>query len=184
LIAVSVMVAACLGSVCLMNVFNGGSQSTRERELREWRVQQQQFAAQQAANHQAAMQQAQQAQQSFGQPGAVPSFGITGNYQDPENQRIARAAINAAREEESLIVADAMVVNNGTPTLTVSTLNPRDTRAETKAVSMCMVLMNSRAEFAQITRFVINGAGGVRLADGSRAQGRCYSASTSVWNRM
>lgn len=206
LIAVSVMAAACLGGMCVVGMVGSSSESRREREARQWQEQQQQIIAQQSAMHQAAMQQTQQAQQAamqqaamqqaaamqqlqraqqaLSQPMGAQNYGISPNYQALENQRLARLAIGVARDQQSLIVADANVASSPAPTLTIATVNARDTRSETKAVSMCLVLMNTRPEFVQISRFVINGANGVRLADGSRAQGRCYAASTSLLDRL
>ncbi len=173
---------ACIGSI-VKGQFHAADTADRQTEaIQAWQQQAAQPSATQPAATQPAYANPNAAPGAMPQAFAAPTM-ITANYQDPENQRLARIALAVAQRAGTLLVADAAVANSGEPTLTVAALNERTTSAETQAVSMCMTLMNVETSLAAITRFVINGSGGERLADGSRAQGRCYSASTSMWNR-
>lgn len=171
LIIPAVLSLVCLASVCVVSS-NDRAARDQERDARAW--QQQQLAA---IRSQPAV---------APQPLAPsPPSGITTNYADPENQRVARLVLGAARDTEALAVVDVAVARVGPQVVaTVAALDERSTTAETRAVGLCMSLMNVRTELFEVSRFIINGASGVRLADGFRAQGRCFAASASVWQRL
>jgi hypothetical protein len=162
---------ACVGSIIMGQIHAAETADRQTEEIQSWRQQAAQTAAQPSAAQSAA------APLPYGQPGyanapqagavAPPTFaptGITANYQDPENQRLARIGLSVAQRAGTLLVVDAAVANSGEPTITVAALNERSTSAETQAVSICMTLMNVETSLAAITRFVINGNGGERLA--------------------
>lgn len=167
-----VLVVVCIGSICVVGMSGDAQRRRQQQANRAWQ------------QHVTALQSQPQPQAQVVPTFVPPPSGITANYADPENQRLAQIALGRARNAGTLLVVDAMVANTDEPTLTVSTLNSSSPSIETQAVSICMVLMNMETQLSAVSHFVINGAGGARLADGFRAQGRCYSASTSVWNRM
>lgn len=173
------LIPAAFALVCVVSILvasnNARTRQRQERVAQAW--QQQQLAAAHA-------QQPIVAPQSLAIPSA-PATGITANYADPENQRVARLVLNAAQNNDALVVVDVAVARAGSEVIaTVAALDERTTTAEMRAVSLCMSLMNGNTELAEVSRFIINGASGVRLADGFRAQGRCFTASTSVWQRL